>query len=98
VIYAGESAQFPGDHSVIVRCNCEMCDSELQFEWWDNDPETQHVCVNMTVQTLSWWRRIGEAVKHVFKPRRYFGYPDKLLLSREEVLQLCDALKGACAR
>jgi len=95
MIYTGADASFSDCKGMIVRCGCGMCDSELEFSWCFDHPKNQHVCIHMSVQVTPWWKRIGEAIRHIVRPRRYFGYPDKLLLDRKEVMRLGGILMEA---
>lgn len=90
-----KSPELDSEH-VIVECDCFSMDHLVRVSYWPDkeQPAADELLVTTHMQTgRSLWRRLAEAVRHIFKIDGRHGQWDEVLMSPESAAKLIPILQ-----
>lgn len=81
---------------VIVECDCFSMDHLVRVSYWPDEemPAADEIIITTHLSTCrSLWRRLVEAVRHVFKIEGRHGNWDEVLMSPDSAAKLIPILQ-----
>lgn len=81
------------DNRRYLECNCKSLEHTVQFMWFNEDSgdrDYNFLYMHTYLNPWGFWRRLVQAVKHIFGYQCRFGCVEEFLLTDPEVEQLRD--------
>lgn len=77
----------------ILECNCGTLEHTIEIVWFPKEKDEELMFLEYHISLDVWYKRIWQAITHIFGKRSRYGICGELCLTKKDVSSLIEVLQ-----